>query len=91
MHHHHAPRIITARLRSHTFTRSHVHTAGKHAVVIGRSNIVGVPVANLLLQHNATVTVCHSRTPNIPDLCRQADIVVAAIGRPEFVQVTCDV
>lgn len=60
--------------------------SGKHAVVIGRSNIVGKPVALLLLQENCTVTIAHSRTVNLPDVCKQADIVVAAVGIPEFVQ-----
>ncbi|MEW6984009.1 bifunctional methylenetetrahydrofolate dehydrogenase/methenyltetrahydrofolate cyclohydrolase FolD [Colwelliaceae bacterium 6471] len=60
--------------------------SGKHAVVIGRSNIVGKPVALLLLQENCTVTIAHSRTVNLGELCRQADIVVAAVGRPEFVK-----
>lgn len=60
--------------------------SGLHAVVIGRSNIVGKPVAQLLLAANATVTVAHSRTQNLPALLAQADIVVAAIGKPEFVQ-----
>lgn len=59
---------------------------GKHAVVIGRSNIVGKPMAQLLLKENCTVTITHSRTVDLPALCRSADIVVAAIGRPEFVK-----
>jgi methylenetetrahydrofolate dehydrogenase (NADP+)/methenyltetrahydrofolate cyclohydrolase len=59
--------------------------AGKHAVVIGRSEIVGKPMALLLLQRDATVTICHSKTPDLQDTCRRADIVVAAIGRPGFV------
>jgi len=59
--------------------------AGKHAVVIGRSDIVGKPMALLLLHENATVTVCHSKTPDLPAECRRADILVAAIGRPAFV------
>lgn len=59
--------------------------AGKHAVVIGRSEIVGKPMALLLLQRDATVTICHSRTPDLKDTCRRADILVAAIGRPGFV------
>jgi 5,10-methylene-tetrahydrofolate dehydrogenase/methenyl tetrahydrofolate cyclohydrolase len=58
---------------------------GKHAVVIGRSDIVGKPMAALLLQKNATVTICHSRTRGLPDVARQGDILVAAIGRPIFV------
>lgn len=59
---------------------------GKHAVVIGRSAILGKPVAMLLLNENATVTICHSKTVNLPDLVKTADIVVAAVGRPEFVK-----
>ena len=58
---------------------------GKHAVVIGRSDIVGKPMAALLLQRNATVTICHSRTRDLPSVAREADILVAAIGRPIFV------
>lgn len=60
--------------------------SGKNALVIGRSNIVGKPMAQLLLRDSATVTVAHSRTANLRDLCRQADIVVAAVGRARFVQ-----
>ena len=60
--------------------------SGKNALVIGRSNIVGKPMAQLLLRDSATVTVAHSRTANLRDLCRQADIVVAAVGRAGFVQ-----
>jgi len=59
--------------------------AGRHAVVLGRSDIVGKPMALMLLQENATVTVCHSRTVNLPAMCRQADVLVAAIGRAAFV------
>ena len=59
---------------------------GKHAVVIGRSNIVGKPMAQLLLAENATVTIAHSRTRDLPALVRTADIVVAAVGRPEMVR-----
>ncbi|WP_207101026.1 bifunctional methylenetetrahydrofolate dehydrogenase/methenyltetrahydrofolate cyclohydrolase FolD [Paracoccus shandongensis] len=59
---------------------------GKNALVIGRSNIVGKPMAQLLLRDSATVTVAHSRTTNLPELCRQADIVVAAVGRAQFVK-----
>lgn len=58
---------------------------GKHAVVVGRSNIVGKPVALMLLQNNATVTVCHSKTENLADITRQADILVVAIGKKEFI------
>ena len=60
--------------------------SGKHAVVIGRSNIVGKPVALLLLQESCTVTIAHSRTQNLSELCAQADILVAAVGRPEMVK-----
>lgn len=59
--------------------------AGKHAVVLGRSNVVGKPVALLLLQENCTVTVCHSRTRNLSELLQSADIIVAAVGRAGFV------
>lgn len=58
---------------------------GKRAVVIGRSNIVGLPVSKMLLDRNATVTICHSRTRNLAEITRQADILVVAIGRPKFV------
>ena len=61
-----------------------VEIAGKRAVVIGRSNIVGLPVAKLLLDANATVTIAHSRTRNLPEVTREADILVVAIGRPRF-------
>jgi methylenetetrahydrofolate dehydrogenase (NADP+)/methenyltetrahydrofolate cyclohydrolase len=60
--------------------------SGKHAVVIGRSNIVGKPVAMLLLQENCTVTIAHSKTINLPEVCQQADILVAAVGIAKFVQ-----
>jgi methylenetetrahydrofolate dehydrogenase (NADP+)/methenyltetrahydrofolate cyclohydrolase len=65
--------------------RSKIPIEGKHAVVIGRSDIVGKPMASLLLHRNATVTICHSRTRDLPAMARQADILVAAIGRPAFV------
>ena len=58
---------------------------GKHAVIIGRSNIVGKPMIQCLLSKNATVTVCHSRTKDLPEITRQADILVCAIGKPKFV------
>jgi methylenetetrahydrofolate dehydrogenase (NADP+)/methenyltetrahydrofolate cyclohydrolase len=58
---------------------------GKTAVVVGRSNLVGKPVAMLLMHRNATVTVCHSRTQNLPEVCRRADVLVAAIGKAHFV------
>ncbi len=59
---------------------------GANAVVLGRSNIVGLPVAMLLIHRNATVTVCHSRTRDLPAVCREADILIAAVGRPEMVK-----
>ena len=59
---------------------------GKNAVIVGRSNIVGKPMANLLLQENCTVTITHSRTKNIEHICASADIVVAAVGRPEMIK-----
>lgn len=59
--------------------------AGKHAVVVGRSNIVGKPMAMLLLQEHATVTICHSRTPNMADITRQADILVVAVGKEKLI------
>jgi methylenetetrahydrofolate dehydrogenase (NADP+) / methenyltetrahydrofolate cyclohydrolase len=66
--------------------RAGIEMSGAHAVVVGRSNIVGKPVAMLLLQENATVTICHSRTRNLPEITRQADILVAAIGRAGFIR-----
>lgn len=65
--------------------RSGIDVAGKHCVVIGRSNIVGKPMAMLLLHENATVTICHSRTQNLKEICRSADVLVAAVGRAKFV------
>lgn len=65
--------------------RANIELAGKHAVVIGRSNIVGKPMAMLLLQADCTVTLCHSRTKNLADITRGADILVAAVGKPRFV------
>ena len=62
-----------------------VDLTGKHCVVIGRSNIVGKPVALLMLERNATVTVCHSKTKNLAEITRQADILIAAVGKPKFV------
>ena len=64
----------------------HASLAGLEAVVIGRSNIVGKPVAQLLLAENATVTIAHSKTRDLAEVCRRADLLVAAIGRPEFVR-----
>ena len=65
--------------------RAKIQTEGKHAVVIGRSDIVGKPMAALLLHKNATVTICHSRTRDLPAMAREGDILVAAIGRAAFV------
>lgn len=65
--------------------RSDIEIAGRNAVVIGRSDLVGKPVAMLLINANATVTICHSKTRDLPGIARQADILVAAIGRPGFV------
>ena len=62
-----------------------IEIAGKTCVVIGRSNIVGKPMAMLLLHKNGTVTICHSRTQNLKEVCKNADILVAAVGRPNFV------
>ena len=69
-------------------TLSHygIELKGKHVVVLGRSNVVGKPVALLLLQEHATVTICHSRTQDLPSVLRQADIIVAAVGIPSFVK-----
>lgn len=66
--------------------KSGVQLEGANVVVLGRSNIVGMPVALLLIARNATVTVCHSRTKDLPGLMRNADILIAAIGKPEFVR-----
>jgi methylenetetrahydrofolate dehydrogenase (NADP+)/methenyltetrahydrofolate cyclohydrolase len=65
--------------------RRNLHVAGSNAVVLGRSDIVGKPMAMLLLNASATVTICHSRTKDLPEITRQADLLVAAIGRPGFV------
>jgi len=65
--------------------RSGIAISGQHAVVVGRSDIVGKPVSMLLLHQNATVTICHSKTRDLPSITRQADILVAAIGRPGFI------
>jgi methylenetetrahydrofolate dehydrogenase (NADP+)/methenyltetrahydrofolate cyclohydrolase len=63
-----------------------IEIKGKHAVVVGRSPILGKPMAMMLLQEHATVTICHSRTRNLPELVKQADIIVGAVGKPEFIQ-----
>ena len=66
--------------------RTGVPIAGKHVVVIGRSNIVGKPAAFLFLKENATVTICHSRTADVAAEARRADILIAAVGRPQLVK-----
>lgn len=66
--------------------RTGIEIAGKHAVVVGRSNIVGKPMALLLLREHATVTVCHSRTPNMEEITRQADILVVAVGKANLIR-----
>jgi methylenetetrahydrofolate dehydrogenase (NADP+) / methenyltetrahydrofolate cyclohydrolase len=66
--------------------RSGIEIGGAHAVIVGRSQIVGRPVAQLLLQRDATVTICHSKTRDLPSITRQADILIAAIGRPGFIR-----
>lgn len=65
--------------------RSGIEMEGKHCVVVGRSNIVGKPMALLMLQENATVTICHSRTKNLKEICKNADILIIAIGKPQFI------
>jgi methylenetetrahydrofolate dehydrogenase (NADP+)/methenyltetrahydrofolate cyclohydrolase len=65
--------------------REKIEVEGKECVVIGRSNIVGKPIAQFLMQANGTVTICHSKTRNLSDVCRRADILVCAIGKPKFV------
>ena len=81
----HGPRACTPAGIIELLTRYNISVAGRHAVVIGRSDIVGKPMALLLLHEHATVTIAHSRTPNLADECRRADILVAAVGRPAFV------
>lgn len=80
-----APRACTPAGIMEMLQRYGIDPAGKHAVVIGRSDIVGKPMGLLLLHANATVTICHSRTANLAEEARRADILVAAIGRPAFV------
>lgn len=62
-----------------------IDIAGKHCVIVGRSNIVGKPIATLMLERNATVTMCHSKTQNLSDITRQADILIVAVGKPKFI------
>ena len=75
----------TAHASVELLKRSGIELESRHAVVVGRSNVIGKPVAQLLLRENATVTTCHSRTADLPAVLRTADIVVVAIGRPGFV------
>ena len=77
-----APRSCTPAGVMEILRRNAIGISGKHAVVVGRSDIVGKPMAFLLLHQNATVTICHSRTADLPAVCRTADILVAAIGKP---------
>jgi methylenetetrahydrofolate dehydrogenase (NADP+) / methenyltetrahydrofolate cyclohydrolase len=79
------PRACTPAGIIEILKRSGIAIAGKRAVVVGRSDIVGKPVALLLLHEHATVTICHSKTPDLAAICREADILVAAIGRPAMV------
>ena len=65
--------------------RSNIEIEGKECVVIGRSNIVGKPMAMLLLRENGTITVCHSKTKNLKEVCKRADILIVAIGRPRMI------
>lgn len=69
----------------HLLDASNIEIAGKHCVIIGRSNIVGKPLAILMLHRDATVTICHSKTQTLEDICKTADILVAAVGRAKFV------
>lgn len=65
--------------------RSNIEMDGKHCVVVGRSNIVGKPISLLMLRENATVTICHSHTKNLKEICKEADILIVAIGKPQFI------
>lgn len=66
--------------------KCNVEIEGKRCVVLGRSDIVGKPVANLMLKENATVTICHSKTKNLKEICKDADIIISAIGKPKFIK-----
>eukprot|EP00871_Galdieria_phlegrea_P003085 jgi/Galph1/3778/GphlegSOOS_G2436.1 len=83
-----APRFIPCTPKGciELLDRSNVTIEGKNAVVLGRSNIVGLPVSLLLLHRNATVTICHSKTQDLPSICRQGDILIAAVGRANMVK-----
>jgi methylenetetrahydrofolate dehydrogenase (NADP+)/methenyltetrahydrofolate cyclohydrolase len=80
-----APRACTPAGIVEMLKRYEIPISGRHAVIVGRSNIVGKPMALLLLHENATVTICHSKTADLPGECRRADILVAAMGRAAFV------
>jgi methylenetetrahydrofolate dehydrogenase (NADP+)/methenyltetrahydrofolate cyclohydrolase len=82
---HPGPRACTPAGIMEMLRRYEIPVAGKNAVVVGRSDIVGKPMALLLLHQNATVTICHSKTADLPGICRRADILVAAMGRPAFI------
>jgi methylenetetrahydrofolate dehydrogenase (NADP+)/methenyltetrahydrofolate cyclohydrolase len=79
------PRACTPAGIMELLKRYRIPIAGRHAVVVGRSDIVGKPMALMLLHAHATVTLCHSKTPDLAAVCRQADILVAAMGRPAFI------
>src|ERR1043166_3860822 len=79
------PRACTPAGIIELLKRYEIPIAGRRAVVVGRSDIVGKPVSMLLLHEHATVTICHSKTPDLPGVCREADILVAAIGRPAMI------
>ncbi len=79
------PRACTPSGIMELLKRYGIPVSGRHAVVVGRSDIVGKPMALMLLHQHATVTICHSRTSNLPAVCRQADILVAAMGQPGFI------
>ena len=80
-----APRACTPAGVIQLLKRYNIPISGKRAVVVGRSDIVGKPAALLLLHEHATVTICHSKTPDLPGVCREADILVAAMGRPAMI------
>ena len=84
-----APRACTPAGIIQLLKRSNIPIAGKRAVVVGRSDIVGKPVALLLLHEHATVTICHSKTADLPGVCREADILVAAMGRAALIDAAC--
>jgi len=82
------PRLVacTPKACMHLLQTAGANLKGARAVVLGRSDIVGRPLSHLLLRANATVTICHSQTRELPDIVRQADVLVVAIGRPQFVK-----